>query len=94
MVPWWRQLLALDDWGAGSSAINDLFDRHGAMPMTADIGDCLFVAMEIENTALAAPGYYAGMGFGVPAGIGVAAATDDAPSCWSAMARSRWPGGN
>ena len=56
-------------------AINDLFDRHGTMPMTSDIGDCLFTAMEIENTALAAPGYYAGMGFGVPAGIGVAAAT-------------------
>ena len=31
-------------------AINDLFDRHGAMPMTSDIGDCLFTAMEIENT--------------------------------------------
>ncbi len=56
-----------------ASAINDLFDRHGKMPMTADIGDCLFTAMEIDNTALAAPGYYAGMGFGVPAGIGVAA---------------------
>jgi Thiamine pyrophosphate enzyme, C-terminal TPP binding domain len=49
------------------------------MPMTADVGDCLFVAMEIENTALAAPGYYAGMGFGVPAGIGVAAATGRRP---------------
>jgi indolepyruvate decarboxylase len=60
-------------------AINDLFDRHGAMPMTSDIGDCLFVAMEIENTALAAPGYYAGMGFGVPAGIGVAATTGRRP---------------
>jgi len=60
-------------------AINDLFDRHGPMPMTADIGDCLFTAMEIENTALAAPGYYAGMGFGVPAGIGVAAATKRRP---------------
>lgn len=56
-------------------AINDLFDRHGRMPMTSDIGDCLFTAMEIDNAALAAPGYYAGMGFGVPAGIGVAAAT-------------------
>jgi len=56
-----------------SAAINDLFDRHGKMPMTSDIGDCLFTAMEIDNTALAAPGYYAGMGFGVPAGIGVAA---------------------
>lgn len=62
-----------------ASAINDLFDRHGAMPMTADIGDCLFTAMEIENSALAAPGYYAGMGFGVPAGIGVAAATGRRP---------------
>ena len=60
-------------------AINDLFDRHGPMPMTADMGDCLFVAMEIENAALAAPGYYAGMGFGVPAGIGVAAATGQRP---------------
>lgn len=60
-------------------AINDLFDRHGMMPMTADMGDCLFTAMEIENTALAAPGYYAGMGFGVPAGIGVAAATGERP---------------
>ena len=62
-----------------AAAINDLFDRHGPMPMTADIGDCLFTAMEIENTALAAPGYYAGMGFGVPAGIGVAAATGRRP---------------
>jgi indolepyruvate decarboxylase len=60
-------------------AINDLFDRHGAMPMTSDMGDCLFTAMEIENTALAAPGYYAGMGFGVPAGIGVAATTGRRP---------------
>jgi indolepyruvate decarboxylase len=60
-------------------AVNDLFDRHGAMPMTSDIGDCLFTALEIENTALAAPGYYAGMGFGVPAGIGVAAATGKRP---------------
>ncbi len=56
-----------------AAAINDMFDRHGKMPMTSDIGDCLFTAMEIDNTALAAPGYYAGMGFGVPAGIGVAA---------------------
>lgn len=62
--------IAPSDIAAG---INDLFDRHGKMPMTADIGDCLFTAMEIDNTALAAPGYYAGMGFGVPAGIGVAA---------------------
>lgn len=69
--------LAADDAPVAPSdiaaAINDMFDRHGKMPMTADIGDCLFTAMEIDNTALAAPGYYAGMGFGVPAGFGVAA---------------------
>src|SRR6516225_6672181 len=69
--------LPLDDAAIAPSdiaaAINDLFDRHGKMPMTSDIGDCLFTAMEIDNTAFAAPGYYAGMGFGVPADIGVAA---------------------
>jgi indolepyruvate decarboxylase len=73
----YRRGLAVDDQPIVPSdiatAINDLFDRHGRMPMTADIGDCLFTAMEVDNTALVAPGYYAGMGFGVPAGIGVAA---------------------
>ena len=62
-----------------AAAINDLFDRYGKMPMTSDVGDCLFTAMEIDNTALAAPGYYAGMGFGVPAGIGAAIATGRRP---------------
>ena len=62
-----------------AAAINDLFDRHGVMPMTSDVGDCLFTALEIDNTALAAPAYYAGMGFGVPAGIGVAVATGQRP---------------
>ena len=57
-----------------ATAINDLFDHHGKMPMVSDIGDCLFIAMEVDNTKLAAPGYYAGMGFGVPGGFGVAAA--------------------
>jgi indolepyruvate decarboxylase len=56
-------------------AVNDLFDRHGLMPIAADIGDCLFTAMEIAHTELTAPGYYAGMGYGVPAGIGAQLAT-------------------
>lgn len=56
-------------------AVNDAFARHGPMPMTADVGDCLFTAMDIAHTELAAPGYYAGMGFGVPAGIGAQLAT-------------------
>jgi len=50
---------------------------HGTLPMAADMGDCLFTAMEIENTQLTAPGYYAGMGYGVPAGLGVQAATGE-----------------
>lgn len=82
VLPYPRGLVADDRPIAPSdvaAAINDLFDRHGKMPMAADMGDCLFVAMEIDNTALAAPGYYAGMGFGVPAGIGVAVATQRRP---------------
>ncbi len=53
-----------------AAAINDLFAAHGPMAIAADMGDCLFTAMEIANTGLVAPGYYAGMGFGVPAGLG------------------------
>ena len=60
-------------------AVNDHFDRHGTMPMAADMGDCLFTATEIENAELVAPAYYAGMGFGVPAGLGLGAATGRRP---------------
>jgi len=58
-----------------AAAVNDLMAEHGALPMAADMGDCLFTAMEIEHTHLTAPGYYAGMGYGVPAGLGVQAST-------------------
>lgn len=60
-------------------AINDLFKTQGPMPIAADMGDCLFTAMDMRNTALVAPGYYATMGFGVPAGLGVTAATGERP---------------
>jgi len=60
-------------------AVNDLFARDGRMPVATDTGDCLFTALEIENTELVAPGYYATMGFGVPAGLGVQAATGQRP---------------
>jgi indolepyruvate decarboxylase len=56
-------------------AVNDLFDSQGPMPIACDVGDCLFTAMEIAHTELTAPGYYAGMGYGVAAGIGVQIAT-------------------
>jgi indolepyruvate decarboxylase len=60
-------------------AVNDLFARHGRMPVSVDAGDSLFTALEIENTHLVAPGYYASMGFGVPAGLGVQATTGERP---------------
>ena len=56
-------------------AINDLFDAKGPMPMACDMGDCLFTAMDIVPTPMVASGYYATMGFGVPAGLGVQAAS-------------------
>ncbi len=52
---------------------------HGRMPIAVDVGDCLFTAMDIDHTALIAPGYYASMGFGVPAGLGLQAATGERP---------------
>ncbi len=60
-------------------AINALMDAHGAMPLACDVGDCLFTALEIRRTALIAPGYYAGMGYGVPAGLGLQVATGRRP---------------
>jgi indolepyruvate decarboxylase len=62
-----------------ATAVNDLMRDHGRMPIASDIGDCLFTAMDIANTELVAPGYYATMGFGVPAGIGLQAASGERP---------------
>ena len=62
-----------------AKGVNDLFARTGRMPVASDTGDCLFTALEIENTEIVAPGYYATMGFGVPAGLGVQAATGQRP---------------
>ena len=65
-----------DDIAAG---LNECFARGGSMPVVADIGDCLFTAMEIEHTELLAPGYYATMGFAVPAALGVQVASERRP---------------
>jgi indolepyruvate decarboxylase len=60
-------------------AVNQLMQEHGSMPIASDVGDCLFTAMDIDPTALIAPGYYATMGYGVPAGLGLQAATGQRP---------------
>ena len=62
-----------------AAAVNDLFEANERMPVASDIGDCLFTTMDFINTRLVAPGYYATMGFGVPAGLGVQAATGQRP---------------
>jgi indolepyruvate decarboxylase len=62
-----------------ADAVNRLMRRHGRMPLASDVGDCLFTAMDMDPTALVAPGYYATMGYGVPAGLGVQVATGQRP---------------
>jgi indolepyruvate decarboxylase len=60
-------------------AINRLMRRHGPIPLACDVGDCLFTALDIAPTGLIAPGYYASMGYGVPAGLGLQASTGQRP---------------
>jgi indolepyruvate decarboxylase len=62
-----------------AAALNALMREHGPMPVASDVGDCLFTAMDLAPTALVAPGYYATMGYGVPAGIGVQVASGRRP---------------
>jgi indolepyruvate decarboxylase len=62
-----------------ADAVNRLLRRHGSLVIACDVGDCLFTAMDIDPTALIAPGYYATMGYGVPAGLGLQAATGQRP---------------
>jgi len=62
-----------------AAEINALLREHGPMPLASDVGDCLFTAMDVEHTTLVAPGYYATMGYGVPAGLGLQAATGQRP---------------
>lgn len=58
-------------------AVNDMMGRGGLLPIASDVGDCLFTALDIRQTRLVAPGYYASMGYGVPAGLGVQATTGE-----------------
>jgi indolepyruvate decarboxylase len=62
-----------------AAAINLLFSRHGTMPMTSDVGDALFVSLETDYVDLVAQAYYASMGFGVPAALGIQAVSGKRP---------------
>jgi len=62
-----------------AAALNDMIEARGRMPVAADVGDCLFTALELLPTEYVAPGYYAAMGFAVPAGLGIQASTGKRP---------------
>ncbi|CAD5374278.1 Indole-3-pyruvate decarboxylase [Rubrivivax sp. A210] len=62
-----------------AAAVNALLAREGSMPVACDVGDCLFTAMDLAPATFIAPGYYAGMGYGVPAGIGLQVASGERP---------------
>ncbi|WP_105169747.1 indolepyruvate/phenylpyruvate decarboxylase [Pseudoalteromonas sp. T1lg23B] len=62
-----------------ADALNRCFEQYGRLPVASDVGDCLFVSQGLRNTAVIAPGYYASMGFGVPAGFGIQATTGRRP---------------
>jgi indolepyruvate decarboxylase len=65
-----------DDISAG---LNFLVPRGQPLLLSCDIGDCLFTAMDIDQAKMIGPGYYASMGFGVPAGLGLQVASGQRP---------------
>jgi indolepyruvate decarboxylase len=62
-----------------ATAVNDWVKKFPKTQIVADVGDSLFVAMDIAGTGLAAPGYYASMGYAIPAGLGIQVATGERP---------------
>ncbi len=71
----------LDDAVRASAEIARVLDaclahsRPMYLEIPRDMGDCLFTAMDMEHATLVAPGYYATMGYGAPAGLGLQAST-------------------
>jgi indolepyruvate decarboxylase len=56
--------------------INEFLAAGNELVIASDMGDCFFTSFNIEHTELVAPGYYATMGFGVPAGLGLQVVTE------------------
>ncbi|CAK8722428.1 Indole-3-pyruvate decarboxylase [Candidatus Electrothrix laxa] len=57
-----------------AKGINDLISNYGPIPVASDVGDAMFTSLDISGTPIVSPGYYASMGFGVPAGMALCAA--------------------
>jgi indolepyruvate decarboxylase len=58
-----------------ASGLNQMVPRGEPFLLSCDIGDSLFTAMDIQQAQMIGPGYYASMGFGVPAGLGLQVAS-------------------
>ena len=57
------------------SSLSDLNDREYAF--ITDSGDCLFGSVDLNAELILNPGYYASMGFGVPAALGASLGAPD-----------------
>ncbi len=62
-----------------ATLLNDTFKTHGNMWLVTDMGDAFFTALDVHNTNMLAPAFYATMGYGVPAGFGAQIASGERP---------------
>jgi len=59
--------------------VNEFLASRADTPVVVDTGDCLFAAVDIRANEVLGPGYYATMGFAVPAALGVEIASGRRP---------------
>ncbi len=62
-----------------ATLLNDTFKAHGNMWLVTDMGDAFFTALDVHNTNMLGPAFYATMGYSVPAGFGVQIASGKRP---------------
>jgi len=60
-------------------ALNEFLAPRADTPVVVDTGDCLFAAVDIRANEVIGPGYYATMGFAVPAALGIEIASGRRP---------------
>jgi indolepyruvate decarboxylase len=61
------------------SVLNEFLATRTTTPVVVDTGDALFAAVDIRANEIVGPGYYATMGFAVPAALGVELASGRRP---------------
>jgi len=61
------------------SVLNEFLATRTTTPVVVDTGDALFAAVDVRANEIVGPGYYATMGFAVPAALGVELASGRRP---------------